>query len=146
MATITQSAVPRWSVAKLVMTRWARTTYTISAGLFVTGIVLQVFTAGMGVLVHPRYFGLHIAFGHAVQWLTVVLLVTSVIGRFPRRFQWLNVLLLGLFALQYLFLGTFAAWGIPAVRALHAVNALALFWLAVHLTRSAWSVHVKKHK
>jgi len=32
------------------------------------------------------------------------------------------------------------AVGLPALRALHAVNALAMFWLAVYLTRRAWQL------
>jgi hypothetical protein len=139
MATNAPPDVRRTTAGRSALTRWARRAYLLSAGLFVGGVVLQVFFAGLGVLVHPRYVGLHVTWGHTIQWLPLVLLLTGGIGRLPRRQQALNVLLLGVFALQYVFLGSLAQVLGPTVRALHAVNALTLFWLSVQLTRWAWN-------
>lgn len=50
-------------------------------------------------------------------------------------------LLFVLFVFQYLFLWVLPALGLPALRALHAVNALALFWLAERLAKRVWHMN-----
>lgn len=112
----------------------ARWTYLILAGLFAVGIVLQVFFAGLGVLVDPGYFGLHTTFAHLLEPLLLALLVLGVVGRVGWRVFGFNALLLVLFGMQYAFMYGFQG----PLRALHVVNALALFWLALHLTRRSW--------
>lgn len=122
------------------LARTARIVYCCCAGLFAACVVLQVFFAGAGVFVAPNYWGTHRAFGQAIQWLTLLLLAVGFVGRLPRGLQWLNLALVGLFVLQYLSLLVLPRLGIPAVRALHAANALALFWLAVHLWQRSWAL------
>ena len=118
--------------------RLARAAYALCAGLFAVCIVLQVFFAGAGVLVNPSYWELHRAFGHSIQLLTFVLLAFGLIGLLPWRMQALNVLIVLLFVGQYIFLWLMPSLGLPALRALHAVNALVLFWITVHLGQRAW--------
>lgn len=118
--------------------RYARVGYWICAGIFALCIVLQVFFAGAAVFVAPGFWVAHRGFGQTIQWLTLVLLAIGLLGRLPRTMQWLNLALIGLFVLQYLFLLVFPQLGVPAVRALHAVNALALFWLSVYLWQRSW--------
>jgi uncharacterized membrane protein len=47
-----------------------------------------------------------------------------------------SALTLVLFMLQYVFLWVMPSLGVPVLRALHAVNALALFWLTLYLTQN----------
>ncbi len=119
--------------------RFARSVYAFAAGLFVGAIILQVFLAGAGVLVHPRYWPMHIACGQMITSFPVFMLVTGLIARLPWRMLVLTALLFVLFVLQYLFLWVLPnVVGIVALRALHAVNALAFFWIAVYLACHAW--------
>jgi hypothetical protein len=57
----------------------------------------------------------------------------------PRRLLALSALPLVLFSLQYMFLYAVGNIGLPpAFRALHAVNALVMFWVAQYLAKSVW--------
>lgn len=110
---------------------WARRSYRVVAGLFTVGIVLQVFFAGLGVLVSPSYYAWHTTFAHLLELLLLALLVLGVIGRVGWRTFGMSALILVLFGLQYTFMYGFEG----PLRALHVVNALALFWLALQLGR-----------
>jgi hypothetical protein len=117
----------------------ARGAYALCAGLFAACIILQVFFAGAGVLVAASYWIAHRGFGQAIGWLTFAMLGIGLAARLPWRMHALNVLLALLFMLQYVFLWVLGpAVGVPALRALHPVNALALFWLAVYLGQQGW--------
>ncbi len=120
------------------LVRWMRAAYLLVAGLFARAIALQVFFAGAGVLVHPRYISVHTTFGHVLQFFPLGLIVLSLLGRLPWRLLGLTALTFVLFALQYVFLWLVPALGMPVLRALHAVNALALFWLTVYLMQQVW--------
>lgn len=114
----------------------ARRFYLLLAGLFAAGIVVQVFFAGLGVLVDPGYFSWHTTFAHLLEPLLLAMLVTGAIGRIGWRVSGLTVLTLVLFLLQYVFIHAFQG----APRALHVVNALALFWLALYVARCSWQL------
>ena len=120
------------------ITRGARIVYFICAGLFVACILMQLFFAGAGALAHPSYLGMHTIFGHMIQLITYALLIIGFFSRLPWRMHALNVLLIVLFMMQYIFLYALPGLGLPVLRALHAVNALALFWTAVYLAQCAW--------
>ncbi|HEU5058335.1 MAG TPA: DUF6220 domain-containing protein [Kofleriaceae bacterium] len=112
-----------------------RLTYVGIAWLFLGCVVVQVFLAGLGVFVGPQQFELHRGFGYTFGWLTLILLVVAIAGRLGRRWIGLAALLLFLFAMQSVFVALRP--GMPAVAALHPVNALAIFGVAFHLaTRS----------
>lgn len=113
------------------LVRWMRAAYVLVAVCFVCAIALQVFFAGAGVLVHPRYIGVHTTFGHSMQFFPLGLILLSLAGRLPWRLLGLTALTFVLFVLQYIFLWVIPAFGIPVLRALHAVNALALFWISL---------------
>ena len=122
------------------LARWARIAYLLCAGLFAACVVVQVFFAGAGALAGSSYWSAHRGFGQAIQWLTVAMLVVGFFGRLPRRMHGQNVILLVLFVLQYIFLWVMPQIGLPVLRALHAVNALGIFSLAMYLTRQAWQL------
>jgi len=123
--------LPAWA-------RWGRVVYMLCAWLFAASIVLQVFFAGLAVLVNPSYFDLHRAFGPTIELFPILMLAAGVIGRLPRRVLALTTLGLVLFMFQYVFLYAMPRLGLPLLRALHAVNALALFWLAMYFGQRAW--------
>lgn len=114
----------------------ARQVHLLLAGLFAAGIVAQVFFAGLGVLVEPGYFAWHTTFAHLLEALLLGVLVVGVVARVGWGSIGLNLLLFGLFTMQYVFMYGFQG----APKALHLVNALALFWLAVHLAQRSWKL------
>ena len=116
----------------------ARTEYPIVAGLFVACAVVQVFLAGLGVFDNPSAFITHREFGYTFGWLTLVLLIIALVGRMPRRFVGLAVLLLVLFALQSVFIALRA--DMPAVAALHPLNGFAILGVASYATWTSWKV------
>lgn len=115
--------------------RAIRLSFVAVAWLFLACVIVQVFLAGLGVFAGSRNFDLHREFGYLFGWLTLVLLVLALVGRLGRRWIGLAGAILVLFAFQSVFVALRGA--IPAVAALHPVNALAIFWLAVLLARGA---------
>jgi hypothetical protein len=121
------------------LARVARGIYLLCAGLFVVAVVVQVFLAGAGALVQSSYWVGHRTLGGTMPLLIIAMLVVGLFGRLPWRLHALNTLAFVLFALQYIFLGALPSVA-PILRALHAVNALAIFALAMYLTRRAWQL------
>lgn len=108
------------------------------AWLFLACVVVQVFLAGLGVFAGAQNFNLHREFGYLFGWLTLLLLVLAIAGRLGRRWIGLSALLLVLFALQSVFVALREA--LPAAAALHPVNALAIFGVALHVARRSGAV------
>jgi hypothetical protein len=113
--------------------------YEWAARLVAAGIAAQVFLAGLNVFLRPVYWGLHINLGHAVGGVVMLMLVLALAGRLAARVRWGSALMLLLFGLQYNARALAGLVGVPELSALHAVNALALFWLALALARRARS-------
>jgi hypothetical protein len=120
--------------------QWTRLLYLLAAGFIGVAVVVQVFFAGAAVLVDPTYWATHRAFGHTIDVAAIVLLLIGLMTRLPWRLQALGGLLYVLMFLQFLFLDLMPRIGVPLLRALHAVNALALFSVAVVL-----ALHVRQH-
>jgi hypothetical protein len=114
----------------------ARTAYPVVAGLFVACAVIQVFLAGLGVFDDPSSFITHRNFGYMIGWLTLVLLVVALVGRMPRRFVGLAVLLLVLFSLQSVFVAL--REDMPAIAALHPLNGFFILAVAGIATWTSW--------
>lgn len=118
--------VPTWR-------HWVRRLYLLVAGLVGVVIVGQVFFAGAAVLVDPTYWTAHRTLGNTIEFVALALVLIGLATRLPWRIQGLGGLLYVLMFLQYLFLYLMPQIGVPILRALHAVNALALFGVAVVL-------------
>lgn len=103
------------------------------AWLFLACVVMQVFLAGLGVFAGAQNFSLHREFGYVFGWLTLVLLLLALAGRLGRRWIGLSALILVLFAFQSVFVALRDV--MPALAALHPVNALAIFGVALHIAR-----------
>jgi hypothetical protein len=113
----------------------ARYAFATLAWLFLACVGVQVFLAGLGVFAGSQNFATHRDFGYTFGFLTVFMLLAAGVGRLGRRWIWFSALLIVLFALQSLFVGL--RENLPAVAALHPVNALAIFWVAQHVARGA---------
>lgn len=113
---------------------WSRYGYVLVAGVFATCVLVQVYVAGMAVFVDPANWSLHAGFVHAFEPLLPVMLVLAFLGRLPRRLKLAPVGLFVLVSVQY---ATASAFG-SMVAAVHPVNAVAIFLLALLATGRAW--------
>lgn len=114
--------------------------YLVFAWFLVISLAIQVFLAGLNVFMTPLWWGVHIQFGHWIGYLLIGLLILVFAGALPRSLRWLTLLTFVLYVLQYNFRNLAGLVGVPAIAALHPVNALALFWCAVTMGRQAWQV------
>jgi hypothetical protein len=113
--------------------------HAAAAALFVVAIVIQVFLAGAALanLGGTGDFSAHIEFGYlGVGLVSLALVLTAIAARRPRRDVGITV---GLFVL-YIVQTTLpnARTSAPSIAALHPVNALFLFGLAVWYALRAW--------
>lgn len=113
----------------------ARYAYAIVSWLFVASVVTQVFFAGYGILVKFGHWDLHVHFARLLIWPLLAMILFSLLGRLPRRTVLISIVLSALYVLQYLLIYLPGDFGLPILRALHPVNALAIFFAAVHNAR-----------
>lgn len=113
----------------------------ILAALSAGGIAVQVFLAGLNVFLGPQWWGLHIALGHGIGALLLTQAAATWLIRLPARSRWLSLGMVALFGLQYNVRALASLLQAPYLMALHAVNALLLFWIAITLAGWAWQTH-----
>jgi uncharacterized membrane protein YhaH (DUF805 family) len=109
------------------------------AGLFVVAIVVQVFLAGAALanLGGSGNFSTHMEFGYTwIGMVALALLVTALVARRPRRDVGIVAAIFVLYVVQTMLPG--ARTSAPWIAALHPVNALFLFALAVWYARRTW--------
>lgn len=112
-----------------------------AAVLFVAAIVVQVFLAGAAIanLGGSGSFSTHIEFGYTgIGLAALALLITVFVARRPRRDVGIVVGIVVLYVIQTI-LPSFKA-STPAIAALHPVNAMLLFVVAVWYARQLWLV------
>jgi len=126
----------RESMSSLV--RWSRLATVATAWLFAAAVVVQVFLAGASIFdpANPRWTD-HRTVGEMIGTLTIFLVIFAVVGRLPLLQIGMAVAIFFLYGFQWMF----ANLDNGSVAALHAVNALALFWLSVELGKRAMVVH-----
>jgi hypothetical protein len=113
--------------------------HAAAAALFVVAIVIQVFLAGTALanLGGSGDFSAHIEFGYLwVGLASLALALTAIAARRPRRDVGIAVGLLVLYIVQTTLPN--ARTSAPWIAALHPVNALFLFGLAVWYARRTW--------
>lgn len=116
--------------------RWV---HAIAAVVFVVAILVQVFLAGSALLQLGGNgdFRTHIDFGYsAVALAALAVLVTAALARVGRRRVGISALLLVLYVIQTSL--PYAKESVPAIAALHPVNAMLLFALAAWFAWTAW--------
>ena len=106
----------------------SRFIYSGAAWLFVLGVSVQVFLAGLVVVARKASWNPHIGFGHILAAPLLILLISMYFGHIPRPLKWLTWLLFGVYALQSDVL-TFLRVQAPVLSALHPVFALFDFYL-----------------
>lgn len=117
---------------------WARIAYLVVAWLFVAAVIVQVFLAGLGVFAGAANWRTHVGFGYGIGWLFMILLVTAFLGRVPGAIgRWLALLFV-IYAVQTILPAL--RRDAPLVAALHPVNALAVFGIALIHARRAWAL------
>jgi len=117
--------------------RYARIGFVGAAWLFVACVVGQIFLAGLGVFGLPAAdFTAHRDWGYTIGWLTLIILVLAIAGRFPRRVIGLSAGLLILFSLQSIFVAVRVDY--PSVAALHPLNGFLILLVAIVLGRDGW--------
>jgi Family of unknown function (DUF6220) len=110
-----------------------------AAWLFVAAIVVQVFLAGAAItqLGGTGIFATHAEFGYTwVGLAALAVLVTAIVARAGRRAILISAGLLALYVIQTSL--PYARDSVPAIAALHPVNAMLLFLGAVWYARRAW--------
>ena len=109
------------------------------AVLFVATIVVQVFYAGAALsgLGGSGDFGTHVEFGYTwVGIAALLLVVTALVARRPRREVAITLGILVLYVIQTI-LPTLKT-SVPALAALHPVNAMLLFGFAAWYAARSW--------
>ena len=118
------------------LTVFARLGFVAVARVFVVCLVIQLFLVGLDVFeVIGRENGIHREFAYVYGWLAPLLVLLAGLSHAPRRQVQLASVLLVLFAVQT-YLPSLAE-ELPLLAAIHAVNALAVFWLALTLARTS---------
>lgn len=115
--------------------RWARWGYLALAWTFAGCVAAQVFLAGMALFVDAARWRWHTGFIHAFEFVPLLMLPFAFAARLPVALRWLTGALYALIWTQYATAGIGGSAG-----AFHPVNALFIFWIAVHLGQRAWGV------
>jgi hypothetical protein len=118
------------------MQKVSRYIYLFAAWLFVIGVSVQVFLAGMVVVATRMGWNAHVELGHFLAGPLVFMLVSMYLGRLPGKQKWLTWLLFAVYFLQADVL-IFLRVSAPALSALHPVLALVDFALGLSLARQA---------
>lgn len=108
--------------------------YVIGTWLFLLGIVVQVFLAGMGLFELTDWTN-HTNFGWLLGFVVVLLPVLALIARAHAR----TIAVTGLLALAGIIQPELALARLenPVLAALHPVNALFIFWLSWLVARAS---------
>lgn len=115
----------------------ARTIHLVVAWLFVAGLVVQVFLAGLGVFSGTAGFATHRDVGYSLSLLPIVLLIVGLLGGLGRRLALLAALEFVLFMLQSVFVAMRTS--APEVAALHPVNGFLILLIALLIARESWA-------
>ncbi len=113
----------------------ARRGFVVVAWAFLACLAVQLFLVGLDLFeATGDEVGIHREFAYVYGWLAPAMVLLAVGARLPRRTLLLTVALLVLFAVQT-YLPSLAE-GLPIVAAFHAVNAIAIVWIAATLALS----------
>ncbi|MBX5446578.1 MAG: hypothetical protein IRZ30_15555 [Sphaerobacter sp.] len=130
-------AQDRYARTEPVRGHRSRVAFRILAWLFVGCVLVQVLIAGLAIFDTPLRWSWHENFVHMFEYLPLILLVLAFTGRMPRRIRWVSFGAFAMIGMQYAFIGLARDLNIPAIAALHPVNAMLIFWVALFLARSA---------
>jgi hypothetical protein len=112
----------------------ARLGFVTGAWLFLVCLLIQVFLVGLDIFVDLGG-SIHRDFAYLYGWLAPILVLLAGAARVPSATRSLTIVLLVLFAVQTVLPSLREQF--PVIAALHPVNALAIFALAIVVARRA---------
>lgn len=112
----------------------ARLGFVTGAWLFLVCLLIQVFLVGLDIFAGLGG-SIHRDFAYLYGWLAPILVLLAGVARVPSMTRSLTILLLILFAVQTVLPSLRDQF--PLLAALHTVNALAVFALAIVVARRA---------
>jgi hypothetical protein len=118
------------------MVKGSRFVYAAAAWLFVVGVAVQVFLAGMVVVAARLGWDAHVTLGHTLAGPLLFMLISMYLGRMPGSIKRTTWLLFGAYVLQADVL-IFLRASAPVLAAVHPVIALVDFALGLALARRA---------
>jgi hypothetical protein len=122
---------------KSVAARPARVLYIFLSSTLATGVLLQVFFAGMGAFGADWSF--HVTLAHFLELLPLLMVPAAFIGRLPWALRLLPLGIVVLIGGQY----ALAHVAVPAA-ALHPVNGFLILLASLYIARRAWSAVRRK--
>jgi len=99
----------------------------------IADIVIQVFLAGAGIFASGEFLVWHEYHSWALDVVTLLLLVISLLGRLPRSLHRLTTLLFVLVFMQAALIHASSDFHVPLLSAFHPVFALFIFVLPLYL-------------
>jgi len=121
------------------MIKVSRSVYLAASSLFLIGVTLQVFLAGMVVVALQMGWSNHRDLGHSLALPLVVMLISAYLGHLPKQMKWLTWSLFLVYIIQADVL-IFMRASLPVASAFHPVLALVDCVLAVILVYQAWGL------
>lgn len=112
----------------------ARLGFVVGAWLFVACILIQVLLVGLDIFSNLGG-SIHRDFAYLYGWLAPLLVLLGAAARVPRETRLMTMVMLVLFAAQTVLPSLRDQF--PVAAALHPVNALAIFALAIAVARRA---------
>lgn len=114
-----------------------RAAYALFSWLFVAGVLVQVFLAGLVVVARRATWENHLGLGHSLAFPLLLMLISMYVGRMPRSVKRMTWVLFAVYVVQADVV-IFLRDSIPFASALHPVLALVDFALGWSLARRAW--------
>ena len=114
-----------------------RRAFEIGVYVLVADVLLQLFLAGLGIFGSAQLLEWHTTYNSLVVFvLSIALVVVGWLGKYDRLTVGLPGIIVGMVILQSLLLFPYhmgAPLALRAISALHVVNGVAIFWVALHL-------------
>jgi hypothetical protein len=118
--------------------RFGRRGALVLSSMLALGVLFEVFLAGGGIFTSSSWWPIHIILGLVLTFFPMVFLLLAWMGHLGRWFYWVGGLTLLLIVLQSFLVEIPRRIGLSVLSALHPVNALVIFGLAVLLVQRTW--------
>ena len=118
--------------------RLARAAFLGSCAALGGALLVQAFLAGVAAMTDPSWWGLHLTWVHAFQWLVLLPPACAVLAGYPRWLLWASALPVVLIYLQYVWaeFGQNGLWAYGL--GVHAASGLLLFGTTMGLFAAAF--------
>ena len=114
-----------------------RRVFEIGVYVLVADVLIQLFLAGLGIFGSAELLVWHTTYNSLVVFLlSIALVIVGWLGKYDRLTVGLPAIIVGMVILQSLLLFPYhlgAPLALRAISALHVVNGVAIFWVALHL-------------